>query len=67
MAPLPRIPRLRLTRADMIFAPVVVGSRLLANLVEGDTVPPQFADLLGGGLHKTDEPPTLFVPLAAII
>ena len=48
------IPRLKLTRADLVFAPVVVGSRLLANLVEGDTIPPEFADLLGARPHKAD-------------
>jgi hypothetical protein len=30
----------------------VVGSRLLANLVEGKEIPPQFKDLLEGKHHK---------------
>lgn len=37
--------RLRLARADMVFAPAEVGSRLLANLVEGQSLPEPFTDL----------------------
>jgi voltage-gated potassium channel len=40
------IRRLKLARADMVFAPAEVGSRLLANLVEGEELPAQFLDLL---------------------
>jgi voltage-gated potassium channel len=40
--------RLRLARADLIFAPMMVGSRLLADLVEGVEIPNEFKDLLGG-------------------
>jgi voltage-gated potassium channel len=46
------IRRLKLARADLVFAPSVVGSRLLANLVEGKEIPPQFKDLLEGKHHK---------------
>jgi voltage-gated potassium channel len=42
------IRRLKLARADIVFAPSVVGSRLMANLVEGKEIPPQFKDLLEG-------------------
>lgn len=40
------IRRLKLARADIVFAPVQVGTRLLANLVEGDEMPAPFLDLL---------------------
>ncbi|MEJ2167339.1 MAG: NAD-binding protein [Desulfobacterales bacterium] len=40
--------RLRLARADLVFAPMMVGSRLLADLVEGVEIPSAFRDLLGG-------------------
>lgn len=40
------IRRLKLARADLVFAPAEVGSRLLANLVEGETLPQAFRDLL---------------------
>jgi voltage-gated potassium channel len=40
--------RLRLARADLVFAPMMVGSRLLADLVEGVEIPNEFKDLLGG-------------------
>lgn len=40
------IRRLKLARADLVFAPVAVGSRLLANLVEGGEIPAEFQDLL---------------------
>jgi voltage-gated potassium channel len=38
--------RLRLARADLVFAPVMVGSRLIADLVEGTAIPEEFQDLL---------------------
>jgi voltage-gated potassium channel len=47
------IRRLRLARAEIVFAPSVVGSRLLANLVEGKDIPQEFKDLLEGKQHKT--------------
>ncbi|MEJ2672369.1 MAG: ion channel [Deltaproteobacteria bacterium] len=47
------IRRLRLARAEIVFAPSVVGSRLLANLVEGKDIPPEFKDLLEGKHRKT--------------
>jgi voltage-gated potassium channel len=46
------IRRLRLARAEIVFAPSVVGSRLLANIVEGKDIPPEFKDLLEGKRHK---------------
>jgi voltage-gated potassium channel len=46
------IRRLRLARADLVFAPAAVGSRLLADLVEGNEISPAFQDLLEGGLQK---------------
>ena len=39
---------LRLAGADLVFAPAAVGSRILANLVEGNEVPTEFHDLLEG-------------------
>jgi voltage-gated potassium channel len=42
------IRRLRLARAEVVFAPAVVGSRLIANLVEGKEIPNEFRDLLQG-------------------
>ncbi len=47
--------RLRLARADMVFAPTEVGSRLLANLVEGEELPEQFLDLFSGESGGTDK------------
>jgi voltage-gated potassium channel len=47
------IRRLKLARADLVFSPAAVGSRLLADLVEGNEISPAFQDLLEGGLHKT--------------
>lgn len=47
------IRRLRLARADLVFAPAAVGSRLLADLVEGNQIPPAFQDLLEGGFQKS--------------
>jgi voltage-gated potassium channel len=43
------IGRLKLARADLVFAPAAVGSRLLADLAEGDRISDEFRDLLGGG------------------
>lgn len=43
------IRRLKLARADTVFAPLEVGTRLLANLVEGEELPAQYQDLLGEG------------------
>lgn len=40
------IRRLKLARADTVFAPMEVGSRLLVDLVEGDSLPEQFLDLI---------------------
>lgn len=40
------IRRLKLAGADLVFAPAEVGSRLLANLIEGETLPQAFRDLL---------------------
>ncbi|HTR35767.1 MAG TPA: NAD-binding protein [Bryobacteraceae bacterium] len=42
------IRRLRLARADLVFSPAAVGSRLLADLVEGNEIMPEFQDLLEG-------------------
>ena len=47
------IRRLKLARADLVFSPAAVGSRLLADLVEGNQISPAFQDLLEGGLQKT--------------
>lgn len=43
------IKRLRLARADLVFSPAAVGSRLLADLVEGNEIAPAFRDLFEGG------------------
>ncbi len=43
------IRRLKLARADLVFAPAAVGSRLLANLAEGDQISEEFRDLLESG------------------
>lgn len=45
--------RLKLARADLVFSPAAVGSRLLADLVEGGQISPQFQDLLEGHPKKT--------------
>jgi voltage-gated potassium channel len=37
---------IKLAGADVVFAPSAAGGRLLANLVEGEAIPPQFSDLL---------------------
>jgi voltage-gated potassium channel len=47
------IRRLKLAGAEIVFAPSVVGSRLLANLVEGKEIPPEFKDLLESKRRKT--------------
>jgi voltage-gated potassium channel len=46
------IRRLKLARAEIVFAPAVVGSRMLANIVEGKEIPPEFKDLLEGKRRK---------------
>jgi voltage-gated potassium channel len=43
------IRRLKLARADLVFAPAAVGSRLLADLAEGNRISDEFRDLLEGG------------------
>jgi voltage-gated potassium channel len=47
------IRRLRLARAEIVFAPSVVGGRMLANIVEGKEIPLEFKDLLEGKHKKT--------------
>jgi voltage-gated potassium channel len=47
------IRRLRLAHADMVFSPMAVGSRLLADLVEGNQISPEFQDLLEGHPKKS--------------
>jgi voltage-gated potassium channel len=44
--------RLKLARADMVFSPSAVGSRLLADLVQGNEILPEFRDLLEGQIKK---------------
>ncbi|MBD3316363.1 MAG: hypothetical protein GF344_11305 [Chitinivibrionales bacterium] len=39
---------LKLARADLVFAPAAVGSRLLTNLIEGNEMPEEFRDLFAG-------------------
>ncbi|MGA9777797.1 MAG: NAD-binding protein [Limisphaerales bacterium] len=46
------IRRLKLARADLVFSPAAVGSRLLADLVEGGQIAPEFYDLLEGHPNK---------------
>ena len=41
--------RLKLARADLVFAPAAVGSRLLADLAQGDRISDEFRDLLEDG------------------
>ncbi len=43
---------LKLAGADLVFAPAAVGSRLLANLVEGNEISSEFADLLEGKVRS---------------
>ena len=47
------IRRLKLARADLVFSPAAVGSRLLADLVEGNQIYPAFQDLLERGPQKS--------------
>ena len=47
------IRRLKLARAEIVFAPSVVGGRMLANIVEGKEIPLEFKDLLEGKHKKT--------------
>ena len=44
--------RLKLARADLVFSLVAVGSRLLADLVEGNEISKEFEDLLEGQLKS---------------
>ena len=44
------IRRLKLARADLVFSPAAVGSRLLADLVQGNQISSAFQDLLEGAL-----------------
>ena len=44
--------RLKLARADMVFSPAAVGSRLLADLVQGSPMPAEFRDFIQGHLKK---------------
>lgn len=46
------IRRLKLARTDLVFSPAAVGSRLLADLVEGNQISPEFRDLLEGRPEK---------------
>ncbi|MGH7951198.1 MAG: NAD-binding protein [Limisphaerales bacterium] len=46
------IRRLKLARADLVFSPAAVGSRLMADLVKGNEISPAFRDLLEGHLKK---------------
>lgn len=46
------IRRLKLARADLVFSPAAVGSRLLADLVEGNEILPEFRDLLEGNPNR---------------
>jgi voltage-gated potassium channel len=44
--------RLKLARADLVFSPAAVGSRLVADLVEGNQIEPAYRDLLEGHPKK---------------
>jgi voltage-gated potassium channel len=46
------IRRLKLARADLVFSPAAVGSRLVADLVEGNPIASAYHDLLEGRPHK---------------
>jgi voltage-gated potassium channel len=50
------IRRLKLARADMVFSPAAVGSRILADLVEGGQISSEFQDLLDGHLKNGPTP-----------
>jgi hypothetical protein len=45
--------RLKLAHADRVFSPEAVGSRLLADLVQGNQILPELRDLLEGHIKKT--------------
>ena len=47
------IRRLKLARADLVFSPAAVGSRLMADLVEGNQISAAFQDLLEGHPKKS--------------
>jgi voltage-gated potassium channel Kch len=47
------IRRLKLAHADVVFSPAGVGSRLLADLVQGGQILPEFRDLLEGHIKQT--------------
>jgi voltage-gated potassium channel len=56
--------RLKLARADMVFSPSAVGSRLMADLVQGNQILPEFRDLLEGHLKKAEaQRPGLATPV----
>jgi voltage-gated potassium channel len=46
--------RLKLARADMVFSPAAVGSRLLADLVQSNQIQAEFRDLLEGHIKKVE-------------
>jgi voltage-gated potassium channel len=48
--------RLKLARADMVFSPAAVGSRLVADLVQGHEIEPAFLELLDGYSGKPARP-----------
>jgi voltage-gated potassium channel len=50
--------RLKLAQADIVFSPAAVGSRLLADLVEGNQIRPEFRDLLEGRVKTGDAEPS---------
>jgi voltage-gated potassium channel len=47
------IQRMKLARADLVFSPAAVGSRFLADLVQGNEILPAYRDLLGGHLDDS--------------
>jgi len=46
------IRRLKLARADLVISPAAVGSRLMADLVEGGSILPAFQDLVEGNPER---------------
>ena len=46
------IRRLKLARADLVFSPAAVGSRIVADLVQGNQIEPAYQDLLEGHPRK---------------
>jgi voltage-gated potassium channel len=54
----PSMGRLKLARADLVFSPVAVGSRLLANLIQGSEISSEFQDLLEGHARNMNAAPT---------